>query len=80
MAEDLPQQLDHLQVNAAKCLGRFALRTEDTPWPQDPAAVLKEAAVEQAFGGAGGIRAIHQHDVVAGIGSGGGPRDSVPDA
>jgi len=79
MAEHLAQQPHGVDVDLAEGLGGFALGGEHTAWAQQAAAVLEEAAVEQALGRSGRIGAIHQHHVVAGVGGFGRPGDAVTD-
>ena len=67
MAEHLTQQLDGVEVHLAEGFWRFTLGGKHTPGPQDAAAVLKEGAVEQAFGRASGVGSIDDHHVVAGV-------------
>ena len=64
-------------MDIAEGFRRFALRAEHAPGLQQPSAVFKEGAVEQAFGGSGGIRAIHQDNVIALVLSLSGPGDAI---
>jgi len=77
MVKHLAQQAHHGDVDIAEGFWRFALRAEHAPGLEQPSAVFKEGAVEQAFGGSGRIRAIHQYNVIALVVSLRGPGDAI---
>ena len=77
MVKHFAQQSHHGDVDIAEGLWRFALGAEHAPGLEQTSAVLEEGAVEQAFGGSGGVRAIHQDNVIALVFGFGGPGDAI---